>query len=536
MINLKINSKEVTVPEGTSLIAAAKEAGFEIPTMCYKEGYEHFTSCMICTVQEMKSSQMLPACSLPVAAGMEIETQNQAVIDMRRETLELLMSDHVGDCVAPCQRTCPAHMNIPLMNMYIESGRPREALVTVKEHIALPAVLGRICPAPCEVNCRRTFVDRRLSICALKCYVADDDLASESPYLPECKPASGKKVAIVGSGPAGLAAAYYLQQHGHACTIFDKNEQPGGMLRYGVEEKFLPRRVLDAEIDIIRQLGAKFQMQKGLGHDFSLSDLQAEFDAIALAGGQMPAEALQNLGVTATAKSVKVDNFTFQTNVDGVFAGGGIVNPGKMAVRSVGHGKSMADAIDKYLSGQLPAMSLNRALSKVGKIKDGELGAYANELDSLKIDNYDHEFHRDQLEKNAIGISRAQAEGEASQCLQCGCMSFDGCKLRLYSEEYGVNSQRFKGEDRRSIERVLDHPHVVYEPGKCIQCGLCVRITEKDGEGLGLSFIGRGFNVKVGAAMNGSMAETMKKTADLCVEACPSGALEFKTKLCGCKM
>ncbi len=532
MVNLKINGKKIAVPAGTKLIAAAEKAGAEIPTMCYKKGYPHFTSCMICTVQEMKSGRMLPACSLPVAEGLEIETENQTVTDMRWETLELLMSDHVGDCIAPCRRTCPAHMNIPLMNMYIESGKAREALMTVKEHIALPAVLGRICPAPCEVNCRRSFVDRRLSICALKCYVADEDLASEKPYLPACKTPCGKKVAIIGSGPAGLAAAYYLQQMGYTCTVFDKNPQPGGMLRYGVEKSILPREVLDAEIEIIRRLGAEFVMQKSLGSDFTIKDLQQGFDAIALAAGLLSAEELPALGVAAKGRSVKVDNFTFQTDIAGVFAGGGIINPGKMAVRSVGHGKSMADSIDRYLSGRVQMMRLNRALSKVGKIKENELDAYAAGIGALKIDVYDHEFHRLLLEKNNAGISRVQAEGEAGQCLQCGCISFDNCKLRLYSEQYGANSQRFKGEDRRSIERVFDHPHVLYEPGKCIQCGLCVRITEKEGETLGLSFIGRGFNVKIGAALNGSMADTLKKTADLCVEACPSGALAFKENLC----
>ena len=149
-------------------------------------------------------------------------------------------------------------------------GRLREALVTVKADIALPAVLGRICPAPCEKVCRRGNLDGAVAICELKRIVADADLASAEPYLPPCRPASGKRVAIVGGGPAGLAAAYYLAQGGHACTIFDDTDTLGGMFGREIPAEKLPRDVLEREIAQILRLGIETRLNTRVGRDVSL--------------------------------------------------------------------------------------------------------------------------------------------------------------------------------------------------------------------------------------------------------------------------
>ena len=532
MIKLQINNREIECKPETRLLDAAQQAGFAIPTMCYLEGLPHFTSCMICVVQDMKTGRMLPSCSLQAAEGMVIETDNEAVQNARREALELLMSDHVGDCVAPCQRTCPAHMNIPMMNLHIEAGRDHEALVTVKEHIALPAVLGRICPAPCEKNCRRDSVDSSISICSLKCYVADQDLLSGSRYLPERKAPSGKTVGIIGCGPAGLAAAYHLQQFGHACTIFDDHAEPGGMLRYGIPEDVLPRNILDAEIDVIRLLGAKFEMNRRVGKDISVAEVRQSFDAVALAMGPVEVAELEPFEVETTPKTVRVDSETFATSVAGIYAGGGIINPGKLAIRSVGHGRSIAIAIDNYLTRRsLPVLN-SRSQSRIAKVEEHELRILSASMENLKAATFERKFDSEAISGVSVGVTSAQAVTEAAKCIQCGCASFHHCKLRIYSEQYGANSKRYKGEMRRPLKRVFDHPYVVYEPGKCIQCGLCVRITEKEKNKLGLTFIGRGFEVRVDAALEGTMDAGLAQAAADCVDACPSGALEFKSRFC----
>ncbi len=527
MIKLNINQREVETKPGTMLLTAVNQSGIAVPTLCYLEGYPCFASCMLCVVKEVKTNKLLPSCSMPVADGMIIETDSEEVHEARRSALELLMSDHVGDCLGPCQRTCPAHMNIPLMNMHIEAERMHDALVTAKEHIALPAALGRICSAPCENACRRKHVDNSLGICTLKCFVADQDLASEQPYLPLCKSTTGKKIAIIGSGPAGLSAAYYLLQEGHACTIFDKNTEPGGMLRYGVPNDVLPDTVLDAEIEIIQKLGVKLEMSQQVGKQLSFAELKQDYDAVILAAGELPAEELKKFSVDASAKGVLINTATFETNVKGIFAGGGIVHPGRMAVRSVAHGRSIALAVNHYLLDQVLPLLNNRSQSRVGKMKDGELEKFVQIMDNMKHSS----FAKEEIDRESIAghnISTAQAIAESSRCAQCGCVSFNNCKLRIYSEQYQANSQRYKGEERKNLTRILDHPFVIYEPGKCIKCGLCIRISEKAGEQLGLTFIGRGFDVQVAVPLNESLEKGLEKTATECVEACPSGALLFK--------
>jgi hypothetical protein len=209
MIKLKINNNEVSVEKGTSVLNAAKQQDIEILSMCYNEGYSNHPSCMVCMVKDAKTGKLFPSCAIEVTEGMEVITDDEEVKQSRKEALELLLSDHVGDCEAPCVLTCPAGMNIPLMNRLIVEGKFKESLQVVKEEIAIPLILGYICPAPCEKACRRGEIDDPVSICLLKKFVAAEDL-KEDAYLSKKQAKTGKKVAIIGSGPGGLSAAFYL--------------------------------------------------------------------------------------------------------------------------------------------------------------------------------------------------------------------------------------------------------------------------------------------------------------------------------------
>jgi len=280
--------------------AAARKLGIDIPTLCFLEGRAPQTSCMVCLVKVDGGERLLPACATKVRDGMRVESETDEVRQARRMALELLLGDHLGDCIAPCHAVCPAHINIPRMIRQIASGRARGAAVI--------ALRCRDCAAPCENACRRAVKDHAVSIRLL--------------------------------------------------------------VRYA-----------------------------------------AEFE------GAVPA----------------------------------------------------------------PPVTAKREYS--------------------------------------VHIGRVEKDDD--------CRRPGDCRLRKYAAACGAKPNEYRGE-RRAFEQHVHPQNVVYEPGKCIACGLCVRITRDAAEPLGLTFIGRGFNVRVAVPFDGSLEAGLQRTAAECVDACPTGALAFK--------
>lgn len=518
-LNITINGATISVQHGASLLNTARQAGIAIPTLCYLDGYPHNTSCMICMVEDKASGRLLPSCSAPAIDGMHIETNNDRVREFRRDALELLLSEHVGDCLAPCHRTCPALMNIPLMIRQIQQQDWTAAIRTVKAEIALPAVLGRICSAPCENACTRKQHDGAVSICLLKRIVADIDLASAAPYRPTCTAESGKHVVVVGAGPAGLAAAYYLRQFGHAVTVFDKQMEPGGNLRYAVPEASLPRAVLDAEIQQIAALGVTFLMSLELGKDFSVSELAERFDAVALTTGTGTAAFYESASLACTPKGLQVNRATFEASQQGVFAGGSLVAESRMAVRAVGHGRTIAISIDQYLRGCEVVGRDSRFNSLLGRLQEIEAKEFLK--DSAETMRF---------EPSGDGFSENEAVAEALRCFHCDCRKPNSCKLRKYADDYGAGQKKYKISKRLPFERQVQHDLVVFEPGKCIKCGLCVQITANARERFGFAFIRRGFNVKITVPFSEALEHGLEKVAAECAAACPTAAISLREK------
>jgi ferredoxin len=520
MPKLTIDNKKVQVDNGTTILDAAEKLGIEIPTMCFLKGYKASTSCMLCVVKVNNSNKLLPACGTIAQEGMKVETDSDEIRQARKAALELLLSDHAGDCIGPCQAACPAHMNIPLMIRQIAAGKLRDAIVTVKKDIPLPAVLGRICPKPCEQTCRRAQFDKAVSICLLKRYVADVDLQSEKPYVPKREINRNKKAAVVGAGPAGLAAAYYLLKDGYSCTVFDDHESPGGMLRYGVSQDKLPTDVLDAEIALIKKLGMVFKGQMPIGYALKMEELRKDFDAILIAIGQTKPGDVESMGLETSPNGIAINSRTYETNLSGVFAAGAAVRKSKLAVRAIADGKEAAVAIGQFLSGQSVTGSPHVFNTHMGKLEDDEIERFVADADKTE---------RLTPSPEGAGFTDDQARAEATRCLHCDCRKSNNCKLRQYAQQYGAKPGRYKG-GRRSFSQHTQHADIIYEPGKCISCGLCIQIAAEAGEPLGLTFIGRGFDVRVAVPFDRSIAEGLKLAAKKCIEACPTGAIVFKTK------
>jgi formate dehydrogenase major subunit len=280
MIRINIDGKEISGYQGQTILDVARAQGIEIPTLCYDERVKIYGACGLCVVETEGNPKLLRACATEISPGMVILTDTPRVRESRKLTLELLLSDHSGDCQGPCRKACPAGTDVQGYVGLIANGKYKEALKVIKRKIPLPASIGRVCPHPCEEACRRQLVEEPIAIAQLKYLAADMDLKSDNPYIPELKAAGAKKVAIIGAGPAGLTAAYYLAIEGHAVTVYDAMPKAGGMLRYGIPEYRLPKSILQKEIDLIAKMGVKFVFNTKIGKDISLEHLRSQNDAL----------------------------------------------------------------------------------------------------------------------------------------------------------------------------------------------------------------------------------------------------------------
>jgi len=681
-IHCTIDGRTTAVAEGTTVLEAAKGLGIRIPTLCHVPGIEPAASCFICAVEIEGRRALAPACAMPVGDGMAIHTRSEGVRRARKMAIELLLSDHAGECKAPCVARCPAGLDIPGFVAGIAAGDSAHAMRVISERLALAGSLGRVCPRLCEKDCRRCSLDQGLAIGALHRYVADLDLAAPHPCVPPQAPPSGRTVAIVGAGPAGLAAAYYLGRRGHACTLYDSHALPGGMLRYGIPAYRLPREALDAEIGSVRALGASFRMNRRWGTDFTLAGLRAEYDAVFVAVGAQGAQALrcpgeehalagirflaqvsegaapdigrdvvvlgggntamdcartairlgasvrifyrrtrqempclmeevegaeaegagieylvapvrlerkdgpltltcrrmrlgdpdasgrrrpepvegsdfsvecscaiaatgqsvecapaEAEGLSVTAWGIAADAHTMATNLSGVFAGGDAVLGADLAVRAVAHGRMAAASIHQYLAGEPVTGEPASASVALQPMDDDERAAIFRSIERaprVHLPELAMERRLTTFEEVEPRLPGAEALREARRCMTCGCRKADCCTLRNLATEYGAEIGRFAGARRRFSEDA-SHPEIVYEPGKCINCDACVRIAAEAGEELGLSMIGRGFDVRIAPPFGKPMAEALTKAARRCAEACPTGALSLRTaRACDC--
>lgn len=671
-----IDGREIEAPAGSTVLEAARRLGVVIPTLCHVEGLEPAASCFLCAVQIEGHRGLSPACAMPVANGMKVTTNSEDVRASRRMALELLLSDHAGDCIAPCSAQCPAGLDIPGFLYPLAAGDPGEAMEVLLDRLPLSGSLGRVCPRLCEQHCRRGQHDEGLAIGQLHRWVADWNRQAPDARQPSRGAETGKSVAIVGAGPAGLSAALYLLQAGHAVTLYDAKSNAGGMLRYGIPAYRLPREPLDDEIDMVRQMGAEFRMGRCWGTDFYLDDLLEWHDAafvaigaqlsrglgcagdslaqhgidvlaqiavgkepeigsrvvvvgggntamdvarscvrlgaearvvyrrtrkempclleevegaeeegveieylvaptslerlpngeveltcqrmelgepdasgrrrpvpvadsetsylcdsvIAAIGQQVETTLAAQEGLEATSWGIAVNQRTLETSRSGVFAGGDAVLGADLAVRAVAAGRLAAASIDQYLAGR-PIVGLEEPVNVMMQpIDDQELAAIFRNIEAHPQEQarvLDVEVRKTSFDEIVSDLDRNMAMEEAKRCMSCGCTAAVGCSVRRWATEYEADPTRFLGA-RRRYERDDSHPEVIYEPGKCILCDACVRIAEQSDETLGVALIGRGFQVAMGVPFDRPLSEGLRRVAEQCAAACPTGALDIR--------
>jgi formate dehydrogenase major subunit len=282
-IKVTVNGREIEVYDNLTILQALLQEDIHIPHLCYDIRLERSNgNCGLCVVE--LEDRDVKACQTPIKEGMVICTNSPKLENYRKVRLEQLLSDHNADCVAPCVMTCPANIDIQSYLRHVGNGNYEAAIRVIKDNNPFPIVCGRVCPHTCESECRRNLVDSPVAINYVKRFAADWDM-SIGPWIPDLKPSSGKKIAIVGAGPSGLSAAYYSAINGHDVTVFERQPHAGGMMRYGIPEYRLPKATLDKEIDIMKKMGVKIMTGKALGTHIRLEDLNNDFDSVYLAIG-----------------------------------------------------------------------------------------------------------------------------------------------------------------------------------------------------------------------------------------------------------
>jgi len=512
MPRIRIDSAEFAVPAGLTVLQAARSHGIDIPYLCFADGCTAETSCLVCLVRIDGVRRLMPSCATVVSEGMIIHSNTPEVREARKTALELILSQHSGDCFAPCANICPAHLDIPGMVRAFSAGDLREAAGLARGALVLPATLGALCEGLCEKACRRDSSGGAVAIHALHRHIAELDLAARDPWLPALPPARAPRIAVVGAGPTGLAAAYQLRKLGHPVEVFDRRNAAGGTLRDAAESRGFPLATLDAEIALLSRMGIVFHHSVSAGRDLPLAQLQQDFAAVLLACGAMSEDEAAALGLPRSLDGRQPDSHTYQLSSQGIFVAGAAAAHVEHAIRAIAEGQAAGRAIHAVLTDQLPP-SRQRFSVRLGKLAPDELSSL------LATANLQPRLLDEQQPTTPLA-----ALCEASRCANCGCDAVAWCRLRKYAVEYQCDVHHYRRQ-RPPFKRIVTPAMVTFEPGKCIACGLCVQVARKHQEELGLTFIGRGFDLHIGVPFDEPLEQGLRKCAKEACAICPTGAL-----------
>ncbi|WP_298442857.1 formate dehydrogenase subunit alpha [uncultured Ferrimonas sp.] len=333
MIKLTLDEQVLHAPAGVRLLDWAREQGANIPSLCGANNTDNKTPCDLCVVEI--DGEIVRSCEYQISDSVTVVSHSEALTQRRQQALTNILSDHHADCEAPCKTACPAAVDIQSYLFHIAQGDEIKANEIVKQSLPMPLSVGRVCPAFCESECRRNLVDESLAIRQLKRHAADIDLNGEQPHLAEIKPSNGKRIAIIGAGPAGLSAGYFLSHEGCDVDVFEAMPEAGGWLRYGIPEYRLPKATLAKEVELMCRAGMKVHTNKALGRDIDLAQLQQQYDGVCLAIGAQQAVNMEYQGSDLDGVLLGVDYLK-------AFSAGEAVQVGKK-VAVVGGGNTAID-------------------------------------------------------------------------------------------------------------------------------------------------------------------------------------------------
>ena len=285
--NININGKELKAFAGQTVLEVARENGIFIPTLCEDGRTEIYGACGICTCEVEGNPKLIKACATVIDDGMIVRTDTSRVLESRKTMLELLLTNHVGDCRPPCVHGCPAHTDCQGYVGLVANRQHEESYKLIMQKIPLPASIGRVCPHPCETECRRKLIEEPVGIALIKRFCGDFAIEHDeyAEWMPETPEGTGKSVAIIGGGPYGLSLAYFLRIYGHDVTIFEAMPYAGGMLRYGIPEYRLPKAILETEIERLESRGIEIKTGVMVGRDITFESLRKQYDAVCIGIG-----------------------------------------------------------------------------------------------------------------------------------------------------------------------------------------------------------------------------------------------------------
>jgi len=317
-MKITINGNIIIAEAGITILEAARRAEIQIPTLCFVDGKNSAVPCELCCVEVTGREGLIRSCDTLIDEGMEIATDSKAVVEHRKKRLARLAETHFGDCKAPCNITCPGQINVQGYIAHVAKGEYEEAVRLVMERNPFPFSVGRVCPRFCETRCRRLLVDEPVSINHLKRFVGDWCMANKIDLKIPRDKASGKRIAVIGGGPAGLTGAFYLARKGHDVTVFEAAPKLGGMLRYGIPEYKIPKDVLDYEISAILQMGISVKLGQSWGKDFTLQSLKDQGYAATLIAIGAPVDLPLEIPGTSLPGVITASRFLKAVNTDQV--------------------------------------------------------------------------------------------------------------------------------------------------------------------------------------------------------------------------